>query len=267
LIKKYNLYDKSNFSGVLFSLIFIDEISNKKSSNLKKFLNEYIAYIEVNDKVNFNFEYIYVLGLNKDYPEVEKKLLNFLSKYESGKLNNNELLFKIYFNLCLNKCKFKDEGDSYKYPKDVIKYGEKAIEICKVNNLKLDLELNTINLQLELAYKEVKDNINQEKYRNLNYEYYKTENEIDFYDELKKLYNEEKYDDFKEKYDFYFNELIKINDFESLLDIVSFSLTLFEKNILFQKSEIESQLKLLNDNKDKLSKDYQIYLFKYPINI
>ncbi len=258
-IKKYNLQKNPIYNLVLTKLFTIDYIKNdfKKA---KLYANEYINNINKNGLDDFNFHYTDALNFTEDYIGQERILKQYLEKYETQKLNSPELLFKIYFNLCLNKCKFKDEVDSYKYPKDVIKYGEKAIEICRVNNLKLDLELSTVNLQLELAYKDIKDNINQEKYRKLNYEYYKTENEVDFYDELKKLYNEEKYDEFKVKYDFYFDELIKINDFESLLDILSFSLTLFEKNIIFQKSEIESQLKLLNDNKNILSKDYQIYL-------
>lgn len=260
LIKKYNLYDKSDYSSILFSLLFIDRLTNKNSNNLKKYLNEYIENIEVNDKVNFNFEYIYALGVKQDYLEVEKKLLYFLSKYESEKLNNTELLFKIYFNLCINKLEFKDKNGYFNFPKEIIKYGEEALKIGNLNKSKYQLEIDTIHLQLELAYSAIKDNINSEKYRKLNYNYYKSENDIDFYDDLKKLYSEEKYDEFKVKYDFYFEELFKKNDFESLLDILSFSLTLFEKNLLFQKTEIESQLKLLNDNKDKLSKDYQIYL-------
>lgn len=258
LIKKYNYQNQQNFSGLLYVLTTTDYYSNKNYKKAKKYANEYIKYIKETANTDFNFDYIYILRLKEDYIEQEKELKKYLEKYEILKLNNQELLFKIYFQLYINKLEFKNKNGDFNFPKEIIKYGEEALKIGNLNKSRYQLEIDTIHLQLELAYRAIKDNINSEKYRKFNYDYYKSENDIDFYDELKKLYYDENYNEFKAKFDKYESEFKTNKDISSLLDIYKFSITLFEKNIIFKKEDIENQIAFLKDNKSNFSKENQI---------
>ena len=257
LIKKYNYQKEQNFTGLLFVLTTMEYYSNKNFKKAKKYAKEYINYVKETGNTDFNFDYIAILRMKEDFFEQEKVLKNYLSKFEIQKLNNPELLFKIYFQLFLNKQEFNDNTIP-KYPKEIIKYGEKAIEISKSNNLKTELELSTIHLGLKIAYGQIKDNVNAEKYRKLNYEYYSKNNEIDSYDVLEKLYKEENYSEFKIKFDEFEAILKSQKDISGLLDIYRYSITLFEKNVLFVKEDIENQISFLNDNKLNFSKENQI---------
>jgi CHAT domain-containing protein len=257
LIKKNNFQNQQNFTGLLYVLATTDYYSNKNYKKAKKYANEYIKYIKETATTDFNFDYIYILKLKDDYIGQERELKKYLEKYEIQKLNNQELLFKIYFQLFVNKEEQKN-GDYPKYPNEVIKYGEKAIDICKINNLKADIELSTIYLQLEIAYGQIKDNINAEKYRKLNYDYFSKNNEIDFYDVIKKLYKEENYLEFKLKFDEFETILKSQKDVSGLLDIYRYSFALFEKNLFFDKEDIENQISFLKDSKSNFSKENQI---------
>lgn len=245
LIKKYKFQNKSDFKGVLNALSFIDHSSNKDFKKAKQFAQEYIDFIKETGVEDFNFIYVNILRINEDFFGQEKVLLEYLTKYETQKLNNPELLFKIYFQLFVNK-EEQNNGDYPKYPNEVIKYGEKAIEICISNNLQANLELSTIYLQLEIAYGQIKDNINTDKYRKLNYEYFSKKNEIDYYDELEKLYDEKDYVNFKIKFDEFESKFKQENQFSDLLEIYKYSLTLFERSILFSKEDINKQIEFIN---------------------
>lgn len=261
LIKKYKYQNQQNFTGLLYVLATIDHYSNKNFKQSFKFINEYIKYYKDNNNFNsdFNFEYIYLLGLKEDFIEQEKVLKKYIAKFEIENLNNPKLLFQIYFQLYVNKIKFKD-GDYFKYPNEVIKYGEKVIDICNINKIKAEKELSTIYLGLKIAYTQIKDNVNSEKYRKFNFEYYSKNNEIDSYDLLEKYYREENYSEFKIKFEELQNNLKSKNDITGLLEIYRYSFTLFEKNILFTSDDIENQISFLKDNKSIFSKENQILL-------
>lgn len=267
LIKKYNYQKQQNFTGVLNSLALID-YSNEEFEQAKKYANEYIDYVKKTGVGDFNFDYVYILTINQDFIGQENLLQEYLAKYEIQKLNNPELLFNIYFRLCINKQEFKD-GIYPKYPNEIIKYGEKAIDICRSNNLKAEVELNTIYLQLEIAYGLIKDNINAEKYRKLNYEYYSKNNELDYWDELEKLYYENDYVNFKIKFDEFENKFKKENQFSDLLEIYKYSLTLFERSILFSKGDIDKQIEFISNNINSLTAEdkltFDILLIEYNI--
>ena len=271
LIKKYKFQNKSNFKGVLNALSLIDHYSNKDFKKAKQFAQEYINYVKKTGVVDFNFDYVYILTINQDFIGQENLLQEYLEKYEIQKLNNPELLFNIYFRLCINKQEFKD-GIYPKYPNEIIKYGEKAIDICKSNNLKADLELSTIYLQLEIAYGQIKDNVNAEKCRKLNYEYYSKNKELDYWDEIEKLYNENDYVNFKIKFDEYEIKFKKENQITDLLEIYKYSLTLFERSILFSKEDINKQIEFINNNissltaEDKLIFDMLLIEFNMVTN-
>jgi CHAT domain-containing protein len=254
LIKKYKFQNKSDFKGVLNALSFIDDSTNKDFKKAKQFAQEYIDFIKETsvEDFNFNFNYVNILRINEDFFGQEKVLLEYLTKYETQKLNNPELLFQIYFQLFVNKEEQKN-GDYPKYPNEVIKYGEKAIEICISNNLQANLELSTIYLQLEIAYGQIKDNINTGKYRKLNYEYFSKNNELDYWDELKKLYYENDYVNFKIKFDEFESKFKKEKRLSDLLEIYKYSLTLFERSILFSKGDIDKQIEFISNNINSLT--------------
>jgi CHAT domain-containing protein len=256
LIKKYNYQSQHNFTGLLYVLATVDYYNNKNYKKAKKYANEYIKYIKQTATTDFNFDYIFILSIKEDFIEQEKVLNEYLSKFEIQKQNNPELLFKIYFQLFENKEKQKKD-DYLKYPNEVIKYGEKAIDICKINNLQFDIEMSTIYLQLEIAYGQIKDNINAEKYRKLNFEYFSNNDEIESYDVIEKLFREENYSEFKLKFDEFENLLKSQKDITGLLNIYKYSFTLFEKNLLFTENDIENQISFLNNNYT-FSKENQI---------
>lgn len=259
LIKKYKFQNKSNFKGVLNALSLIDHNSNKDFKKAKQFAQEYIGFIKETGIEDFNFDYVNALGYKQDFIGQEKLLLEYLAKYEIQKLNNSELFFNIYFKLFINKQEFK-HGIYPKYPNEIIKYGEKAIEICKLNNLKANLELSTIYLGLEIAYGQIKDYVNAEKCRKLNYEYYSKNKELDYWDEIEKLYNENDYVNFKIKFDEYEIKFKKENQITDLLEIYKYSLTLFERSILFSKEDIDKQIEFISNNINSLTaEDKQIF--------
>lgn len=259
LIKKYKFQNKSNFKGVLNALSLIDHNSNKDFKKAKQFAQEYIGFIKETGIEDFNFDYVNALGYKQDFIGQEKLLLEYLAKYEIQKLNNSELFFNIYFKLFINKQEFKHRIYP-KYPNEIIKYGEKAIEICKLNNLKANLELSTIYLGLEIAYGQIKDNVNAEKCRKLNYEYYSKNKELDYWDEIEKLYNENDYVNFKIKFDEYEIKFKKENQITDLLEIYKYSLTLFERSILFSKEDVDKQIEFISNNINSLTaEDKQIF--------
>lgn len=262
LIKKYKFQNKSNFKGILNVLSLIDYNSNKDFKKAKQFAQEYIDFIKETGIEDFNFDYVNALGYIEDSIGQEKILQEYLTKYETQKLNEPELLFKIYFNLLINKSSFFINDTYPKYPQEIIQYGEKAFQIAKENNLKADLELNTIYIQLHIAYGQIKDNINDEKYRKLIYDDRSKTKELNYYDELEKLYYAEDYNNFKIKFDEYETLFKNQNNYSDLLAIYAFSLNLLERNVLFKKEVVFEQLQLINKNRELLPKDDQIYLDK-----
>ena len=72
------------------------------------------------------------------------------------------------------------------------------------------------------------------------------------------MYYEENYNEFKAKFDKYETDFKTNKDISSLLDIYKFSFTLFEKNLIFKKDDIENQISFLKDIKLNFSKENQI---------
>ena len=254
--QKYKLGNNNNFINSIYRLAQIDEF-NGNSKKAIEFASQFVEIVNKKGVVDFNFEYLYALGLKKDYKEQEIILQQYLNRYNTQIINNPELLFKIYFQLFINKQNFRN-GIYPIFPTEIIKYGEKAIDIFKSNNLKSNnvkpgIELSTIYIGLEEAYGQIKDNINKEKYRKLNYEYYSKNNEIDFWDEIDQLYREGNYKIFKLKFDEYVEKFKIENQFTDLLEIYKYSLTLFGRSILFSKEDIDKQIEFISNNIDSLT--------------
>ena len=81
LIKKYNYQKQQNFTGVLNLLAIID-YSNKEFEQAKKYAIEYVDYIKKTGVGDFNFDYVYILTISKDFIGQENLLQEYLAKYE-----------------------------------------------------------------------------------------------------------------------------------------------------------------------------------------
>lgn len=250
LIKKYNYQSKSNYLGILSLLSNIDYQKNKNFKKSKKIAKEYINYVKVYGIEDFNFDYFFVLGFAEDFKGQELLLKEYLIKYDTKKLNDPELLFKIYYQLFYVMQKAENYFENIS---EIINFGKKAVEINKTFDLKNNNELTILYSGLEIYYGQIKDNVNQEKYRKLHHNILNKNNEIDYYDELEELYRAEDYTTFKLKFDEYEEKFIKENKFSDLLEIYKYSLTLFERSILFNKENISKQLKLIEENKNLLT--------------
>jgi CHAT domain-containing protein len=260
IIRKHNYKSNPLYKRILYFMALIDYHIKKDLNNAKKIANEYIEFTKKQNFEDFNFDNVEIYNFNQDYINQEKLLLNYLDNYNIQKLNDTDLLFKIYLKLHLNKLEFKDQNGDFNFPKEIIKYGEEALKIGNLNKSRYQLEIDKIHRQLELAYIAIKDNNNSEKYRKLNYEYYLKNNELDYYDILESLYNNEEYDNFKIKFDSYENDLISKKDFDELCEIYKFSLTLFERSLLFNIDEVANQLTLISKNRNSLNDESKVDL-------
>jgi len=260
LIKKYDLQTQSNYTGVLYALTLIDYISNKDYEKAKMFAAEYIEYIKVIGLKDFDFDYINALKFSQDNIVQEQVLLEYLSKYQNQKLNDPKLLFRIYFELFYNKLFVDNKINNKKNPLEVIKYGEKALELWGNVEIEAKSEIENIYSMLSISYGEIGDNLNRNKYDSLYKNLIGNDDEIDSYTELDNLYRAEDYSNFKIKFDTYETDLKNKKDYDELLQIYIFSLTLFERSILFNKEDIAYQLELINNNRKLLNDENKVYL-------
>jgi CHAT domain-containing protein len=277
--KKYHLNKNSNFLNSLYNLILISDIT-KEYSKLKKFADEYIVDFENELIENIDFKLIIVYRLNNDLIGQQKVLQKFLLKYENEKLNQPELLYRIYFEFVNNYFSQKDKYENFKYPKEIIKYGEKAYDIFYIKQLPKDKYLRFILMSLYLVYEELGDNINSQKYNQLLEKYFPTNSnsheyeefskriqekyfskneEQSKYDELNKLLKTEDYSNFKIKFDEFEVELKAKNDFKRLSDIYGLALYSFEKNEIFRKEDLLEKLNFIILHQSELTKKEQIY--------
>ena len=199
--KKYHLNKNSNFFNSLYNLILISDIT-KEYSKLKKFADEFIVDFENELIEDIDFKLIKVYRLNNDFVGQEKVLQKFLLKYNNEKLDQPELLYNIYFELVNNNCSQKDKYGNFKYPKEIIKYGEKAIDIFQNKQLPVDKYLRLILMSLELVYSEIGDNINSGEYKQLQKKYFPTNSDSAKYEEFSKR--------IKEKY-FFIMKIIQLS--------------------------------------------------------
>jgi CHAT domain-containing protein len=255
--KKYHLKSNPNFFNSLYNLILISDVI-KDNSKLKKFSDEFIADFENELIENIDFKLVTVYRLNKNLIGQEKLLQKFLLKYENEKLEQPLLLYNIYANLVDNNLSQKDVYGNFKYPEDIIKYGEKAFNLFEYNKLPVDEYLPLILMALHVTYLEFQDNINSEKYEQLLEKYY-TPKEVDKkYEDLQKLLKKEDYKNFKIKFDEFENELKSKNDYKRLSDMYGKALYLYEKNEIFSKDDVFEKLNFIILHKSELTKKEQI---------
>jgi CHAT domain-containing protein len=249
--KKHQLLKNYNFPDAIYYLSYFD-FKNKNYIKAKKYAVEYIEYNNETGINQFNFKYAKAFEFKKDLIGQEKVLLEFLALYSEKKLKDPNLLFKIYFELFM----FYSDNQNML---ETIKYGEKAFEIQQRENLKDNGELKVIFSSLISKYGEKGDSINQNKYEKLQYSYFPEDEKEDYYAELERLMKAEDFGTFKIKFDEYEDNLISQGNYDDLFGIYALSLTLFERNILFKKEEINKQIGLIQNNKSSLSAENKLY--------
>jgi hypothetical protein len=90
----------------------------------------------------------------------EKAFLELKKSYEDKNINDKPLYFKINYELLLHYYYQKNS-------KEVIKYGEKTIELSQFSQLKTDKYLKDLYEMLVWAYSQIKDEANRIKYEDL----------------------------------------------------------------------------------------------------
>lgn len=258
LTSKYNFQNQINYKGILWSLAFIEFRYRKEFNNSKKNATKYLDFLNQSQRIEFDFEYLDALAYIGNFEEREKLLLSYLKKYDELKKDDPQLLFDIYFILCFNKSQFQNL-ETYKFPQEIIRYGLKAIDVYKEGKLNEPSKLNSIYKQLERTYDEIKDNFNEDKYHKLTQKN-ESKEETDEIEILEQLYNQEKLPEFKIMFDSLEKKYIKNKEYSNLLKISSYSLTLFERNLVFNSEEIAVQWNRLNDERLNLNTYEQMQL-------
>jgi len=258
ICNKYKLKSYNHYSSALFKQI---QIANKikGQTNLKILAREYIDNFTEEETESFSFDIITIYRLINDFEGQESLLKKYLYEYERKKLKNSQLLYNIYFELVNNNLSQKDNYGEFKNIKNLIEYGEKAYDIFKSNNFDVENKLGLILKSLELSYSLIGDNINSDKYENLQEKYFPSNQKLTEIDKLKKLIKLKEFNLFKNKFDEYESYLLSLNSFNNLAEIYSLALNLYEKNILFKKDEIKEKLLYVEKNKSKLSNSEQIW--------
>jgi hypothetical protein len=164
--KQHNIKSNSIYQNSLFFLAQIDYQENFNFKKAELYANEYILNNKETAYLNFDFNFAYAFRWKEDSKGYENVLLDFNNNYENKNLNNTELYFQINYLLFDY---YRKQIFYYKQNKndELIKYGEKAIEIQNKLNKKNDAILQGIYLELTLAYSEKKDEVNKKKYNDL----------------------------------------------------------------------------------------------------
>lgn len=246
--KTSKIPENNNYFNSLYLLAIIDYYFNDDFEKAKKYASEYINLTNNRAFEIFDFKLVNAFMFTQDYIGQEKVLNQFLKNYNNKNLNNPQILCEIYYEL------------SYLYynqDKNIesIDYAEKALACNNNYNLNVDF-LDAIYLNLIGAYDEIGDNIKAKEYQDIYFELYP--DEVDYYEQLQNIIALEDYNLFNKKFIEYESILISRKEYNELLNIYSLSLTLFERSILFQKEDIENQIKNIELNRDLLTDEYLI---------
>lgn len=158
--KKNKFPFNNNFANSMYFLSVIDYNTNLNFKKAEQYSLEYIQYNKENDILNLNFNYPYAYKWMDDSLGYEKAFLELKKSYEDKNINDKPLYFKINYELLLHYYYQKNS-------KEVIKYGEKTIELSQFSQLKTDKYLKDLYEMLVWAYSQIKDEANRIKYEDL----------------------------------------------------------------------------------------------------
>jgi hypothetical protein len=158
--KKNKFPFNNNFANSMYFLSVIDYNTNLNFKKAEQYSIEYIQYNKENDILNLNFNYPYAYKWMDDSLGYEKAFLELKKSYEDRNINDKPLYFKINYELLLHYY-YQDNS------KEVIKYGEKTLELSHFSQLKTDKYLKDLYEMLVWAYSQIKDEANRIKYEDL----------------------------------------------------------------------------------------------------
>jgi hypothetical protein len=141
-------------------LALIDYNTNLNYKKAEQYAQEYIEYNKENAILNFDFNYPYAYKWMEDSIGYEKAFLELKKSYEDRNITNKPLYFKINYELLLNYY-YQNNAN------EVIKYGEKTLELSPFSELKTDKYLNDLYEILTWAYSKINDEANRIKYESL----------------------------------------------------------------------------------------------------
>lgn len=246
---KYNSVKTSKYYYSIFILSTIDFHVHNNLKKSKKYAKEYVEYKKENAVRDLDLNYIKELKILEDDKNLEISLISFLEKYKAEKINNPDLFYKINLELFLFYATKKDNIKT-------IRYGEEMMRLSVQDKP----FLKAVITSLISSYGQIGDNVNKQKYIELNKKYFPSDNEIDYYSELNDLMLANNLEKFRLKFDDYEAVLKSGNNYDELLSIYSLALSQFEINKTFDKETIYSKLDFLVNKRDSLTKENQVLL-------
>lgn len=246
---KYNSVKTSKYYYSIFILSTIDFHVHNNLKKSKKYAKKYVEYKKENAVRDLDLNYIEELKILEDDKNLEISLTSFLEKYKAEKINNSDLFYKINLELFLFYATKKDNVKT-------IKYGEEMMRLSVQDKT----FLKAVITSLISSYGQIGDNVNKQKYIELNKKYFSSDNEIDYYSELNDLMLANNLEKFKLKFDEYEAVLKSENKYDELLSIYSLALSQFEINKTFEKEDIYSKLDFLANKSDFLTNENQVLL-------
>jgi CHAT domain-containing protein len=247
--KKYKLPWNNNFSNSIYYLAVIDYNTNLNYKKAEKYAQEYIEYNKETALLNYDFKYAYAYKLMNDIYGLKNVLIEFNKNYIKNNLKDLQLLYNInyeLFSVCFE----------LKNIKEIITFGEKALALYEVANIKNENYLMFIYPKLIYAYSQINDNLNQDKYTKLNDKYIHTE--TNFAIQLNKLYRDNNLPELKIKFDIYEPILKERKDYNSLFYAYVLINDLFKKNIIFTKEDLLSRIDFIISNWTSFSQEEKI---------
>ena len=246
---KYKFVKPPKYYYSIFILSSMDYYVHKDLKKSKKYAKEYVDYKKEFALRDMDLNYIEELKILEDDKNLEISLISFLDKYNTFKMNNPELLYKVNLELFLFYNRNKNNIN-------IIKYGEELMKL----NLKDKAYLEVIITSLINSYIQIGDNINSEKYSRINNKYFPSKIKIDYSSALNELILANDINNFKIKFDEYEAILKSENNYNELLSIYCIAVGQLEINNTFNKGDVFFKLDFLNNNREYLTKEKQILL-------
>lgn len=250
--KSKKLEKDNNYIKTLYYLAHF-QYYRENYTAAKKYALEFISLIEKDAYELYDFRYAYAYQFAGDVSFQKEILLQFLENFKKTQNRDTKLLLNIYVKLMLFYADIEED------PVNAIVYGEKALDISEKFSIQ-EAPTDLIYTVLIYGYQRTGDNINYKKYTDLQSNYLSEGQDLDFYEELENLILNEEYSQLKSKFEEFEKQLIFEEDFNSLLEIYSQSLALFERDIIFEKKEISAQINLITSKKDLLNEQNKIFL-------
>lgn len=254
-----------NYKSVLNALIYINQYKYKNKLKANFFAQQYIEVSRTYGSDMFDFNFSDAYRIISDLSKEEALLIKYLTEYNTKSIQDPNLQFKIYYKLFNNKRSIIKNGEvvtplvNLKNIKDIIDYGEQAINIFKKNHLTDKYLLEDIYVQLMYSYEQILDNTNSVKYKILSYE---LNERLEPYDKLNYLYYTNDLKEFKIEYELQKNNFLKSQNYSELISILKYAVILFEKGLIFKQNEIQDILDILISNALKLENEDQVLLDK-----